>query len=69
MKWKNTFLVGLYKCELSYTKGGDFHAKWTPDLPDRPLSAQEMDQYRSGRDSLMLEVGKELGGPVVVFET
>jgi hypothetical protein len=38
MKWKNTFLVGIYKCELTYLTGKDLHAKWSPHLPSRHLS-------------------------------
>ena len=77
MKWKNTFLVGIYKCELSYSKQDGMlsyskedglHAKWSPDLPDRQLSEQEQAQYRSGRDNLLAEVGKALGGNVAVVE-
>ena len=68
MKWKNTFLVGIYKCELSYSKQDGLHAKWSPDLPDRQLSEQEQAQYRSGRDNLLAEVGKALGGNVAVVE-
>jgi hypothetical protein len=27
MKWKNTFLVGIYKCELTYSHGKNLQAK------------------------------------------
>lgn len=68
-KWTNTFLVGLYRCEMTYTERGGIRAKWSPNLPDRQLSNQEADQYRAGRDALFAEVGKSLGGSVVVVET
>jgi hypothetical protein len=68
MKWKNTFLVGIYKCELTYSTGKDLHAKWSPRLPSRHLSDQEMEQYRSGRDNLIAEVGKAMGGSALVIE-
>lgn len=67
--WENTFRVGIYKCHMTYSKRGGIHADWTPDLPNRDLSEQERQQYRSGRDSLLAEVGKELGGSVLVVET
>jgi len=69
MKWKNTFLVGVYKCEMTYSKADGMHADWTPDVPDRTLSEQEQTQYRAGRDALMSEVGKALGGSVLIIET
>ena len=67
MKWKNTFLVGVYKCEMTYSKNQGFQSKWSPKLP-RELSQQEMARYRSGRDNLLAEVGKALGGQVLVLE-
>jgi hypothetical protein len=67
MKWKNTFLVGIYKCELTFSKNQGLHAKWSPKLP-RELSPQEIAQYRSGRDNLLAEVGSALGGQVLVVE-
>jgi hypothetical protein len=68
MKWKNTFLVGIYKCELTYSAGKNLHAKWSPPPPARQLSHQEQAQYRSGRDNLLQEVGKAMGGSVLVLE-
>jgi hypothetical protein len=68
MKWKNTFRVGIFKCELSYSERGGLHAWWSPDMPDRKLSDQEMAQYRSGRDNLLAEVGKAMGRSVAVIE-
>jgi hypothetical protein len=43
MKWKNTFLVGLYKCEMTYSKSQGIHAKWSPKLPgaSRVLPARD----------------------------
>jgi hypothetical protein len=71
MKWKNTFLVGVYKCELTYSHGKNLQAKWLPHLPNRQLSDQEIAQYRSGRDSdnLIAEVAKAVDGSVLVIET
>jgi hypothetical protein len=68
-KWTNTFLVGIYKCKMTYSREGGLNAEWTPDLPDRQLSSQEASQYRAGRDALLQEVGKEIGGKVLVVET
>jgi hypothetical protein len=68
MKWQNTFMVGVYKCEMTYSKKG-LHAKWSPKLPDaREFSPQEMAQYRSGRDNLLAEIAKTLSGQVMVVE-
>jgi hypothetical protein len=70
MKWESTFLVGVRKCKMTYRKGGDLSAVWSPELPRyRSLSGQEVEQYRRGRDDLLAEVGKHLGGSVVVIET
>jgi len=69
MKWKNTFVVGVYKCEMTYSTGKNLmRAKWWPNLPARRLSDQEREQYRSGRDNLLAEVGKAIGGSVLVLE-
>jgi hypothetical protein len=69
MKWKNTFLVGIYKCELTYSHGKNLQAKWSPHLSSRQLSDQEIAQYRSGRDNLIAEVAKAVDGSVLVIET
>lgn len=68
MKWKNTFRVGIYKCELTYSMGKSLQAEWWPSLPTRQLTGHEMDLYRSGRDNLLAEVGKVMGGSVLVIE-
>jgi hypothetical protein len=69
-EWKNTFLVGVYKCEMAYSERRGLTAKWSPALPaERELSKQELEQYRAGRDALLAEVGKHLGGSVLVVET
>jgi hypothetical protein len=68
MKWKNTFLVGIYECELSFSEHG-LHARWSPDIPKHKLTDQEMAQYRFGRDSLLNEIGKAMGKPVLVIES
>lgn len=68
-KWKNTFLVGFYKCEMTYSKSGGLHAKWLPGMPEaKSFSPQEMEQYRAGRDALLAEIGKEMGGSILVVE-
>lgn len=69
-RWSNTFLVGPYKCHMTYSEGdGELRCEWDPEMPDRNLSEQELAQYRRGRDSLFDEIAKELGGNVVVVET
>jgi hypothetical protein len=66
-KWTNTFRVGPYVCEMSYTPGRALKAEWLPDTP-KNLSDQQRDQYRAGRDALLAEVGTALGGNVMVVE-
>jgi hypothetical protein len=69
-KWKNTFRVGIYKCEMTYSKNHGLHAKWLPKMPGhREFSQQEMAQYRSGRDNLIAEVAKTMGGSALIIET
>jgi hypothetical protein len=68
MKFKNTFMVGLYKCEMTYSHG-NLKAKWSPTMPPhRSLSKQEIEQYRTGRDDLMADVATAIGGSVMVVE-
>jgi hypothetical protein len=40
---------------------------WEPDVPSR-LSAEEMNDYRRGRDALLAEAARHIGGPVAVVE-
>ena len=68
MEFRNTFRVGKLKCEMSYSKEYGIKAEWFPHMPTPPLSKKEMRQYRSGRDNLMAEVAKSLGGAVVIIE-
>ena len=69
MKWTNTFVVGAYTCEMTYSKSKGITATWRPKLPPaKSLSKQEHEQYRAGRDALMAEVAKQLGGSVLVVE-
>jgi hypothetical protein len=67
-KWTNTFLVGIYKVELTYSEKRGLRAEWSPAVPTRDLSDQEWEQYRSGRDALLAEVAKHVGGSVLVVE-
>lgn len=68
-KWEKTFRVGVYTCEMIYTQKRGIRCQWYPDLPKMGLSKQQQDQYRAGRDALLAEVGKDLGGSVLVVET
>lgn len=71
-QWQNTFWVGIYRCQMSYTKRRGIWTEWDPDLPNRPLTIHEMAQYRAGRDTLMVEIAKDMGVPassIVVVET
>ena len=62
-KITNTFKVGRYTCELTFADG-QLSAEWRPCLPKR-LSSREWKAYRAGRDALMAEVGKMIGGGVL----
>ncbi len=66
-EWKNTFRVGVYTCEMTYSTHAGMNAKWKPDLPRR-FSEQQQREYRAGRNALMAEVAAEIGN-VLVIET
>jgi hypothetical protein len=42
--------------------------EWIPDKPHRPLTKQEIRNYRVGRDTLLGEVAQRMGGNVLVVE-
>ena len=42
--------------------------EWVPDKPRRPLTKQEIRNYRAGRDALLGEVAQRMGGNVLVVE-
>jgi hypothetical protein len=64
----NTFRVGCFICEMTFADG-HLSAQWSPDVPRRgSLSGGETAQYRAGRDALMAEVAKVIGGNVLVLE-
>jgi hypothetical protein len=65
---RNTFRVGRFFCEMTFADG-HLSAQWSPDVPMRgSLSRGEIAQYRAGRDALMAEVAKVIGGNVLVLE-
>jgi hypothetical protein len=69
LKWQNTFVVGVYTCELSYSKRKGMWARWSPDLPPaKSLSEREIEQYRAGRDALLSEIAQSIGGNVAVID-
>ncbi len=43
-------------------------ARWHPKTPQR-LSAQELADYRRGRDALVAEIARAIGGNILVAET
>jgi hypothetical protein len=64
----STFRVGRFICEMTFADG-HLSAQWSPDVPARgSLSRKEVEQYRSGRNALMAEVAKVIGGNVLVLE-
>jgi hypothetical protein len=69
-----TFRVGrLYKCTIvlplpsSRKVGADIQTTWEPATPIR-LTEAEMRDYRRGRDALLLEAARYLGGKVAIIE-
>jgi hypothetical protein len=52
---------------VEMTSGG-MCCEWVPDMPRRPLTKQEIHNYRAGRDALLGEVAKRMGGGVLVVE-
>lgn len=66
--YKTTFQVGVYTCEITYRQDRPMKVEWSPDVP-RELTAQQLQQYRDGRDALLAEIGRDLGGNVLVVET
>jgi hypothetical protein len=66
-EWKNTFRVGVYTCEMTYSPGKALKAGWRPDLP-KHLSPQDWDEYRAGRDALVAEVATALDMHTLVVE-
>jgi hypothetical protein len=42
--------------------------EWLPKMPDRPLTAGEMHQYRVGRDRAVAELAQALGISALILE-
>jgi hypothetical protein len=69
-----TFRVGRrYRCSIalplaSIEQGAAvIETRWEPDVPYR-LTKAELRDYRRGRDALLAEVARHIGGPVAVAE-
>ncbi|MCP5365475.1 MAG: hypothetical protein H6905_09660 [Hyphomicrobiales bacterium] len=43
-------------------------SEWEPDVPHRLLSKREIADYRRGRDAVLSEVAKLIGGNVMCVE-
>ena len=72
-KWESTFPVGVYRVTIQITldpkdRVADMKVMWAPHLPPQSLSDHERAQYRAGRDALNAEIGKALGGSILVIE-
>jgi hypothetical protein len=67
------FRVGRYTCSISLPMralaDGAVHIEtsWLPETPTR-LTKAELREYRRGRDALLAEAGRLLGGNVIVAE-
>ena len=51
-------------------KGGEVAScamEWAPDLPGR-LSAEEINQYRKGRNAALLDIARELGVRIALVD-
>ena len=66
--WTSTFRVGIYKCTMTFSERHGVRSEWDPKLPGN-LSDSQLQQYRAGRNALMDEIAKEIGGKVLVIET
>jgi hypothetical protein len=42
--------------------------EWSPGLPERPLTALELEQYRQGRDAAAADLARTLGLNIAVQE-
>lgn len=68
-----TFRVGRYTCSISLpiqslTSGAlSIEMHWLPETPTR-LTKAELQEYRRGRDALLAEAARLLGGSVIVAE-
>ena len=68
----STFRVGRrYRCTIVLPLGrgtaAQMAATWEPELPRR-LTNSELRDYRRGRDAMLAEAARLLGGPVAVVE-
>ncbi len=62
---KTTFRVGKrYRCEMRFT-ARSLIAEWTP-APPKKLTPEELNDYLRGRDALLAEVAKLIGGNILV---
>ena len=72
-EWKSTFRVGFRKCTITLLmkKGTSpiLKTDWEPSVPEHDLGAQEISQYRAGRDALLAEVSNAIGTSALVIET
>ena len=68
-----TFRVGRYTCSISLPMqslaDGAVHVEtsWLPETPMRLTKAQ-LREYRRGRDALLAEAARLLGGSILVAE-
>ena len=68
-----SFRVGRYTCSIKLPiealRAGVMRVEtsWLPEPPTR-LTKAELRDYRRGRDALLAEAGRLLGGPVLVAE-
>jgi hypothetical protein len=47
---------------------GQMNAEWDPHLP-RSMSKREWRDYRAGRNALLTELSRLMGGSILVVET
>ena len=67
----NEFKVGNHTCKLTIDEKAigacDMQSEWFPDVPKK-FNEKMWSDYRSGRQNLMNEVSKALGGEVLCVE-
>lgn len=64
---KSTFKVGKFMCTLTVTQSGSMDCEWFPNAPKK-LSEKELAEYRRGRDMVIGELSKLIGGSIAVVE-
>jgi hypothetical protein len=68
--YSTTFKVGSYSCTMTFAQSTrQLACEWDPhEPPAKSLTKAEINQYRAGRDALMAEVARALGGGILIID-